>query len=893
MSNYYSQDVKDVTSYLKTDLSQGLSEQEASIRLEEHGENVLIRAKLKNPLQMLLDQFKDFMIGLLLVAALISGFVGEPKDTIAIIVIILLNAAIGFVQEYRAEKAIEELLKLAAPSAQILRNGQLKSLPSTQVIPGDIVMLNAGDVVPADLRLFEAANLSIDESILTGESVPVEKTSKPLEKEHLLAGDQINMAFSSTQVSRGRGAGIAVGTAMNTEVGSIAGLVQAEELKTPLQKRLARFGRTLVFAVIGITAIVFATGVLTGVDPALMFLTAISLAVAAVPEALPAVVTIALALGAKKLVKQNSLIRRLPAVETLGSVTYICSDKTGTLTQNKMKAEELFIDNQVLRITGEGYQPTGQFLDANGKEIEPEKWLSFDTAMHAAALNNDSTIKLQDEKEPLVIGDPTEISLLAMAGKTGYFKESLERELPRVREIAFESERKKMSTIHRLPDGHYVSYTKGAFEVIAPSLKHFFSNGKQQEIRPQDLEHLNNTVNEMSSRGLRVLALTSNNWQEEPPADANLIESDLTLLALVGIIDPPREEVKNAVIEARSAGIHPVMITGDHPETAKAIATKLGIYEPGSIVVTGYELEKMSLEKFEDIVQKVTVYARVAPEHKVKIVKALQDKGQFIAMTGDGINDAPALKSADIGVAMGITGTDVTKEASDMVLLDDNFATIIHAVKEGRRIFDNIRRFIKYSLTSNSGEIWTMFLAPFLGLPVPLLPIHILWINLVTDGLPGLAMAAEPQEADVMKRPPRHPKESIFAHGLWQHAVWVGLLMGGVSLLSQGAFINLYGKEGHWQTAVFSVLALSQMGHAMAIRSETESLFKQGLFSNKPLLGAILLTLILQLVVIYIPILNPIFRTQPLSLIELIFVLFLSALVFIAVEIEKLIKRKG
>lgn len=847
--------------------SSGLTQQEADKRLESFGLNELLEKEKKTSLMMFFDQFKDFMILVLIVAAIISGIIGEPSDTIAIVVIVALNAVIGFVQEYKAEKAMAALKKMATPVSVVIRDGIPANIPVFEVVPGDIVNFEAGKFVPADLRLIEAAQLKIEEAALTGESVPVEKQVKALQDEKLALGDISNMAYKGTMVSYGRGSGVVTATGMATELGRIATMLQGEEeVKTPLQKRLATFGRKLAIVVLAICAIVFGIGVMRGEPSLLMFLTAISLAVAAIPEALPAVITISLALGAKKMVKQNALIRKLPAVETLGSVTYICSDKTGTLTLNKMTAEEIYVDEKVLSINDLG--------SGIGNEL-----------FTALALSNDARVDVTEN----VIGDPTEIALYKIAKDYGFIKKELEDRYPRVEEIPFDSERKCMTTFHKLSDNRFVSYTKGAIDVLVDKATHISTSAGLKVINAEEI----NKVNEkMSADGLRVIGVAMRKWDGLPDdLSPENIESELSILGLVGMMDPPREEAKEAVLLCKTAGIKPVMITGDHPTTAKAIAARLGILEDDSrAIITGRELEKLSLEEFEERVEHIRVYARVAPEQKLKIVKALQDKGQFVAMTGDGVNDAPALKRADIGVAMGITGTDVSKEAAHMILLDDNFATIVKAVKEGRRIFDNIRKFIKYTMTSNSGEIWTIFLAPFFGLPIPLLPIHILWINLVTDGLPGLALAAESAEKGVMQRPPRHPKESIFAHGLGPHIIWVGLLMGFVSIFTQAWSI----KTGlvHWQTMVFTVLCLSQMGHVLAIRSEKESLFSLGLFSNRPLLGAFALTFALQMATVYAPFLNPIFKTRPLTLYELTITLALSFVVFFAVEVEKLFKRK-
>lgn len=854
----------------------GLAATEAQNRLRVHGPNELTEKAKKTLFMMFLDQFKDFMILVLIAAAVIAGVIGEASDTIAIIVIVVLNAVIGFVQEYRAEKAMELLKKMSAHTALVLRNGVHGEIPAVQLVPGDVVILEAGEIVPADMRLIESSRLKIEEATLTGESVPSEKHSNPLPDEQLPVGDRRNMAYKGTIVAYGHGMGVVVETGMATELGKIAAMLQdAEEMKTPLQKRLAAFGQKLALAVLAICAIVFVVGLLRGEPPLLMLLTAISLAVAAIPEALPAVVTISLALGAKKMVGQNALIRKLPAVETLGSVTYICSDKTGTLTLNKMTVKEVYTNGK--QLTAEGVVPGGN------TEL-----------FTALALTNDAEL----DGSGAAIGDPTETALYAFAKLKGFDKADLKQDFPRLAEIPFDSDRKCMTTFHKIPsgshfapggEGDFVSFTKGAIDVLLDTSLHVLTD---EGLKAVDKDKLHEANDRMSADGLRVLGIALRIWDAIPEElSPEHVEKDLTVLGMVGMLDPEREEAREAVLLCKSAGIRPVMITGDHPLTATTIAGRLGILEKGdNMVITGRELESLSLEAFEERVEHIRVYARVAPEQKLKIIKALQDRGHFVAMTGDGVNDAPALKQADIGVAMGITGTDVTKESADMILLDDNFATIVKAVKEGRRIFDNIRKFIKYTMTSNSGEIWTIFLAPFLGLPIPLLPIHILWINLVTDGLPGLALAMEPAEKGVMKRPPRNPKENIFSNGLGGHIIWVGLLMGGVSLATQAW--SLKTGHSHWQTMVFTVLCLSQMGHVLAIRSESESLFSQGLFSNKPLAGAFLLTFALQMATVYVPQLNPIFKTEPLTLNELALTIALSSVVFTAVEIEKIVKRR-
>ena len=864
---WHQKEIREVIEGLKT-APQGITSEEARKRLREYGSNELQEKKKKTLLMVFFDQFRDFMILVLMAAAIVSGFIGDITDTIAIMAIVVLNAIIGFIQEYKAEKAMAALKKMAALTTTVIRSGMPATIDAAEIVPGDIVLLEAGRIVPADMRLIETVQLKVEEAALTGESVPIEKHVKALHDELLPIGDRKNMVYKGTFVTYGRGKGLIVATGMHTELGKIATMLQEEEeVKTPLQKRLATFGQKLAVAVLAICTIVFSIGIMRGEPALLMLLTAISLAVAAIPEALPAVVTISLALGAKKMVKQNALIRRLPAVETLGSVTYICSDKTGTLTLNKMTVEEIYADGNVVAVKDLG---TGM-----SKEL-----------FTALALSNDA----QADVSGNVIGDPTEVALYNIAKEEGFDKKALEKDFPRAAEIPFDSDRKCMTTIHTLSDGKFISFTKGAIDtLIDKSVDIQTSEG----LKTVDSEAIHRINERMAADGLRVLCIAMRKWDTLPEdMSPENVETGLTILGLTGMMDPPRGEAQEAVTLCKTAGIKPVMITGDHPITAKTIAKRLGILEDDSkAIITGRELEKLSLEEFEEKVEHIRVYARVAPEQKLKIVKALQDKGQFVAMTGDGVNDAPALKRADIGVAMGITGTDVSKEAAHMILLDDNFATIVKAVREGRKIYDNIRKFIKYLLTTNSGEIWTLFLAPLVGLPIPLLPIHILWINLVTDGLPALALSAEPAEGDVMGRPPRHPKESIFTHGLGLHAIWVGLLMAGIVLFVQAWAIKT--EHAHWQTMVFTVLCLTQLGHVLAIRSEKESLFKIGLFSNKYLLVAVILTFILQMATIYVPFLNPIFKTEPLTFNELAFTLALSSLVFFAVELEKLIKRRS
>lgn len=854
--NWHLLSLSEVSQLLNTTPS-GIDNVSATQRLTEFGKNKITDKKKKTVFQMLLQQLTDFMILVLIAAAVISGILGDVTDTVIILAIIIINAVVGFIQEYRAEKAMEALKQMAATNARILREGKAVDIPASDLVPGDVVMLEAGNIIPADIRFFETHQIKVDESALTGESHNVEKNSNELPEGDYPLGDRINMGFKGTFITNGRALAYVAATGMNTELGQIAKMIQTDETSTPLQKRLAAFGKRLSIGILIICTVIFFIGWLRGEEILTMLLTSISLAVAAIPEALPALVTIALALGAKRLVKSNALIRKLPAVETLGSVTYICSDKTGTLTVNKMTVQEIFdtTDNNSNTV----------FSDSN-------------TLLNVMALNND----VSKDNDGKWLGDSTEVALVQYAFNKTIERTELEKKYPRIAELPFDSTRKCMTTLHETKNG-ILAITKGAVDVLFGKL-----NNEQQSLIPE----FEGKVNEMAEKGYRVLGYAIKMLPTLPEKiNTDEIETSLTLIGFAGMIDPPREEAKQAVAECKQAGIIPVMITGDHKLTAKAIAKQLGIItSEDNLVLTGSELAALSEKQFENIVENIRVYARVNPEQKLKIITALQSKNQFVAMTGDGVNDAPALKNADIGIAMGINGTEVSKEASHMILLDDNFATIVVAVKHGRRIFDNILKFIKYTMTSNSGEIWAIFLAPFFLLPVPLLAVHILWINLVTDGLPGLALASEPSEANIMKRPPRNPKQNIFAGGMAWHILWVGFLMGVVTLAMQAWAIH--GGNSHWQTMAFTVLCFSQMGHVMAIRSEGESIFKIGVFSNKPLLGALLLTVALQMMIIYTPFFNDIFRTQPLTFYELAITIAVSSVVFWAVEIEKWIKKR-
>ena len=851
-----------VAERLEVDPRSGLAPPEAAQRRAVHGENRLPDPPPRGLLRRVLDQFRDFMVLVLLAAAVLSGFVGDAADTAAIVVIVLLNAAIGLTQEWRAERALEALQRLATPQATVRRGGLPQCIETAELVPGDVVLLEAGHLVPADLRLHEVAQLRVDESALTGESATVEKHVEALPHGEHALGDRLNMAFKGTLVTHGRAEGLVVATGVHTQLGRVAGLLRdTEERSTPLQRRLADFGKRLSLVVLAICAVMFGVGVLLRGEPLLlMALTAISLAVAAIPEALPAVVTVLLALGARRMVQVNALVRRLPSVETLGSVSVICSDKTGTLTCNRMRVQAL------------------------------ERWggLVPATVWQSALLCNDACLNAEGRWS----GDPTETALAEAAQAAGVDAAALRLELPRRHEWPFDSQRKRMSTLHGRAGGWLV-VTKGAPESVLPLCT---AVATAQGEQPLDVAAALGTAADLAARGMRVLAIARRRWQHDPAElDAPAVEQGLVLLGLVSLADPPRPEAQEAVSACLGAGIVPVMITGDHPATALAIARQLGITAAEGkggdrAVLTGAELARLDDAALARAVRDVRVYARVDPAQKIRIVQALQSHGQFVAMTGDGVNDAPALKAADIGVAMGRGGTDVARQAASLVLLDDNFASIVAAVREGRRIFDNIRKFVRYAMTGNSGEIWTLFLAPLLGLPIPLLPLHILWVNLVTDGLPGLALAAEPAERGVMQRPPRAPGESVLGGGLWQHTLWVGLLIAALCLGVQ-AWALQAGMP--WQTMVFSVLTLAQMAHVMAIRSEADSLFSLGLRSNLPLAAAVLLTLALQLAVIYLPPLQAVFRTQALSVWELAICAAAASVVFVAVEIEKGLRRRS
>jgi Ca2+-transporting ATPase len=924
MKEWYQLDIAQVLERLETDPEAGLDPGEVERRLAEHGTNELIERGAKSPWLILWEQLTALMVVILIVAAVVSALLGDLKDAVAIVAIVILNAVLGFTQEYRAEQAMAALKKLSVPRVRVRRGGHLRELSARELVPGDAVLLEAGGRVPADGRVLEGVGLRTQEAALTGESEPVEKSTGALKGEDLPLGDRRNMVYMGTVVTAGRGTIVVTDTGMNTQLGRIAEMIQSVGREaTPLQRRLERLGRDLAIASGALVALVFVLGLLRGESPRLMFLTGISLAVAAVPEGLPAVVTIALALGAQRMLRRRALIRKLQAVETLGSVTVICSDKTGTLTENQMTVTVLDVAGRTMNVIEALHRgqpvwiqkesepmPLEDCADTGVETGEPVVSLgpSLRLLLAGSTLANDAVLESHDGDGHRweAVGDPTEGALVIAAAQFGMPKPELEEALPRVAEVAFTSERKRMTTVHQpqsnafeirprlrqfveclpidtLPP--YLVFSKGAVDSLLDLSNQVWVDDRLEPMTDEWAGRIQAANDRLAQDGMRVLGVALRPLESLPGGDLEeALERDLIFVGLVAMIDPPRSEVKDAVETCKAAGIRPVMITGDHPLTARYIAQELGIAHNGR-VLTGQELARMSREELRGVVEEVPVYARVSPEHKLKIVEALQDLGHVTAMTGDGVNDAPALKKSDIGVAMGITGTDVAKEAADMVLLDDNFATIVSAVSEGRVIYDNIRKFIKYTFTSNTGEIVTMLVAPFLGMPLPLLPIQILWINLVTDGLPGLALTVEPAEPGTMQRRPYPPGESIFGRGLGRDVIWVGLLMGLVSL-GLGFWAWSTGRPT-WQTMVFTTLTLSQMGNALATRSERSSLFTIGLLSNKLMLAAVLLTFALQMMLVYLPFLQNIFELLPLPAGDLGISLAVSVLPFVAIELKK------
>ena len=888
---------------LQSDSKNGLDATEIERRQQIFGANELKETGGRSKLTILWEQFTNIMLVMLIAVAVVSGVLDLqqqqfPKDAIAIFAIVVLNGILGYLQESRAESALAALKKLASPQVTVIRNGNTQKLNAVELVPGDIMLLEAGVQIAADGRLLSAQNLQIGESTLTGEATTVQKQADVVLDEDTNLGDRKNLVFQSTEVVQGRANAIVTKTGMETEIGRIATMIQGVENEdTPLQQRMDRLAKVLVVGSLALVVVVVGIGVLRGGWSLFSELleTSLSMAVAVVPEALPAVVTVTLAIGTQKMIRRQALIRKLPAVETLGSVTTICSDKTGTLTQNKMVVQQVYTPSYKIKVTGDGYAPTGEFHCEDEAQIATEPEVTL--LLQGAVLCNDAL--LQQDKEWKIIGDPTEGALLSLAGKADIFQKELDEKMSRMGEFPFNSERKRMSVMVDNPDGSspYLMFTKGSPELILERCRSIQIEDSTEKITKTQRKRILETNNNLASNGLRVLGFAYKPLSEIPAAGTEEEnERDLIWLGLVGMLDAPRGEVAAAVQKCKRAGIRPVMITGDHPFTAKAIASQLQITLQDGITTTGQELQKMSDEELEQTVENVSVYARVSPEHKLRIVQALQKRGQFVAMTGDGVNDAPALKQANIGIAMGITGTDVSKEASEMILLNDNFATIVAATEEGRVVYDNIRRFIKYILGSNIGEVITIAAAPLIGLgSVPLSPLQILWMNLVTDGLPALALALEPGEPNVMSRPPNDPQESIFARGLGLYIIRIGIIFAILTIAlmvwSYNYASSTEGNPERWKTMVFTTLCLAQMGHAIAIRSHTRLTIQMNPLSNPYVWGAVILTTVLQLLLIYVAPLRNFFDTHFLSPTELAICVGFSLLMFVWLELEKLLQK--
>ena len=866
---WYKKSKNKILKELDVDEKNGLSSNEALRRLEKYGKNKLVTKNKKTLFKQFLSQLKDVMIYILIIAAIISAFLGEISDALIILLVIVINAVIGVVQESKAEKALDALKELSTPKALVKRDGSLKEILSEDIVPGDIVIIDAGRYIPGDLRLIDTANLKIEESAFTGESVPSEKDASFLPDKEIPIGDQNNMAFMSTLATYGRGVGVVVGTGMNTEIGKIAKMIEQEENdETPLQKKLSELGKILGFLALGICIIIFIISFFQGRDLLEMFLTSISLAVAAIPEGLPAIVAIVLALGVQRMVKKNAIIRKLPAVETLGSVSIICSDKTGTLTQNKMTVTTVY--------TNDSYIKESEFnLNENESKL----------LVDCMVLCNDATYSEKNQT-----GDSTEIALLESSFKLNILKEKLEKEFKRIDEIPFDSDRKLMTTVN-LIDNKARVFTKGALDSILSICNKISINGKLLDFTKEYKAKVLENSNIMSDKALRVLAFAYKDISKENIV-LDSLEKDLIFIGMVGMIDPPRLEVKDSIKLCKSAGITPVMITGDHKNTAFAIANELGIAENISQAITGHEIDKFKEEEFNEKIINYRVFARVSPEHKVKIVKAFKSHGNIVSMTGDGVNDAPSLKAADIGVAMGITGTDVSKGASDMILTDDNFSTIVSAVEEGRKIYLNIKKSIVFLLSCNLGEILTLFTAILLNWNSPLQPIHILWVNLITDSFPALASGVDKTKEDVMNNPPRNPKESIFVKSDKIQLIINGILIGGITLFAFKLGERLYADSLiHAQTMAFVVLSVSQLFLSLSLRSNTKSAFSLGLFSNKYLVYSILLGIFLQVIIISISFIANIFKVTPLLLYDWIVVILVSLIPFAINEILKLFRK--
>ncbi|MFK3939681.1 calcium-translocating P-type ATPase, SERCA-type [Alkalihalobacillus sp. NPDC078783] len=898
--NWYREEEEDVVSKTGSNVEVGITNKEAKKRLNQVGPNKLDEGKKTPAILVFLAQFKDFMVLVLLAATLISGLIGEVIDAITIMCIVLLNGILGYVQERKAEKSLDALKELSAPQMTVKRDGEWVKVPSADVVPGDVVRIESGDRIGADIRLLQTNELRVDEASLTGESVPVHKKSQSLQSEDMEIGDQENMLFMGTMVTQGNGQGIVVGTGMKTEMGKIAHLLQTTEtLVTPLQLRLEQLGKMLIAVALLLTALVVVIGLLQGHELNTMFLSGVSLAVAAIPEGLPAIVTVALALGVQRMIKRKGIVRKLPAVETLGCASVICSDKTGTLTQNKMTVTKLWSGGRYWDVTGTGYEPSGQFLE-NGKNVLPEQnrelaqLLSFGLlASHAEIVERKDEKRFKKAHTEYVLdGDPTEGALVVAAKKAGYSREGLTKQYQVIHEFPFDSTRKMMSVIVRDRSGKRILITKGAPDVISARTSLILKRDRSERMSAQGKQELEEAVATMAGEALRTIAIAFRVLDpHEMIQTADQTEKELTFIGIQAMIDPPRPEVKDSIAECREAGIRTVMITGDHKITASAIARQLNILPNGGLVVDGQTLSKMSDEELVEQIDRIFVFARVSPQHKLRIVQALQANGHIVAMTGDGVNDAPAIKAANIGIAMGITGTDVAKEASSLILSDDNFATIKDAIKEGRNIYENIRKFIRYMMASNVGEILVMLFAMILGLPLPLAAIQILWVNLVTDGLPAMALGMDQAEGDVMKRKPRSQNEGVFARGLTWKIISRGFMIGLVTL---AAFWFVYQEHDadltRAQTVAFLTLVMAQLIHVFDCRSEY-SVYHRNPFENKYLVVAVLISTLLMLAVIYIPSLQPVFHTVPISLREWLLVLGLAAIPTVVLGGFQLMKR--
>lgn len=878
--------VETVVEELGSDATSGLSGAEAQSRLARFGPNELVERKRASSLKIFLSQFKNFLVIILIIAATASALVGNVLETIVILFILIAVAVIGFVQEFRAEKAIEAMKRLAAPSAVVVRDSLERKIPAKDLVPGDVILVRVGDKVPADVRLIRSSNLKLDEAPLTGESVTVSKNVDPLGSVVPVA-DRRNMAFMGTAVTFGSGRGVVVGTGMRTEFGKIAGLLQEiEEKKTPLQMKLNEVGRWLGVTFIVVSVIVASAGLLRGHTIPEMVVWGISLAVAAVPEALPAVVVMGLALGVQRMARKKALVRRLPSVEALGSTTVICSDKTGTLTKNEMTVRKLFYNGREAKVTGRGYEPVGEFLSSEGGKLDARRDPSLQTLLKTGVLCNEASLQRENGTWH-VIGDPTEGTLLTLAAKADIWKKSEEESNPRIGEISFDAIRKRMTTIHATGDGESVAYVKGAPEGVLALCSRVLLDGEERSLSDRERKRVLDENGSLASEALRVLALAYRSLpldlKEYVPEE---VEKELVYVGLVAMIDPPREEAREAVERCKAAGIRPVMVTGDHKDTGAAIARELGILEEGGLVLEGADFETMVDEELDGLVEKVSVYARVAPEHKIRIVRSLKKWGHVVAMTGDGVNDAPALKASDIGVSMGITGTDVTKEASDMILTDDNFSTIVAAVEEGRSVYDNIKKYISYLLRCNVGEIAILFSAVLLGFDLPLTAVQILWINLTTDGLPALALGLDPSDPDIMKRPPRDPQEGIFTRSMKLYIFGVAAMIA-VEVLAVYGWLWTAGETAKAMTMAFTLLTMLELASALNTRSLRYPINQVGPLKNRLLILAILFSVIMQLAVVYIPPLQSIFRTVPLGPTDWYLILGITALQFTVVELAK------